>query len=849
MARKGKGKKRDAASASASASAPGGSGPAASKRARASRDWDALSWQAVPAPDSRVLSAGDDAQGGFLSLEVIDASEADGFVSLVGASAPVETATGLRAAGGATAAAGRAKGAAGAAAKAEGQRGGEGGAGAPTGKKKKKKKLRGPRNKDKARAKAEAAEAAAAACGAAGGTSGDGGATGAAGALESLSGTLWADYGLHVSVERAVCALGFARPTPIQEQCVPAGARGRCDLIGAAETGSGKTLAFGLPILHRLMEERDLAAARGAEAETRLQALVVCPTRELALQVKDHLAAAARECQGVRVVPIVGGMAPQKQARLLKGRPEVVVATPGRLWELMSQAAEAGAHLQDLSGLRFFVLDEADRMVEHGHFKELESIIERLPKHAGQEVEADAEVAEARHEAKRRRRMQRGERVGNARGSLGAPIRETKGVESEEEDGSDEGDEAAPEIDGDDDADDAAVANDDDAALADASGTADAAAATSRGPIRQTFVFSATLSVPPSIAARLGRRAPATSRKQAGPLEQLMAKVSFAKTPKLVDLTRSRLVAATLLEAAMDVEEDDRDSALYCLLRAHPGRCMVFTSTIAAARRCAALLVTLGVRAQALHAGMQQRQRLKALDRFKADGDSEREAHVLVATDVAARGLDIPGVRLVVHYQLPQSTDTYVHRAGRTGRAGRDGASVVLVGPKERGKYVSLCRALGREGVMDNMPIEAEEMQFAGKAVRLAVKIDSKERASRRERAEDSWARRTAEAAGLELDEDALAGHEREESHAEEGRRARRAAAEAKALRAQLDALLATPTASMPRSHVAREAGGLASRWKVGGQGQLVQDDTREEAVATLRRAKHAGAADKEDNE
>ncbi|CAK9156516.1 unnamed protein product [Ilex paraguariensis] len=160
------------------------------------------------------------------------------------------------------------------------------------------------------------------------------------------------------------------------------------DVAGAAETGSGKTLAFGLPILQRLLEERektDTLLAENGEADEKiassglLRALIITPTRELALQVTDHLKVVAKGTN-IRVVPIVGGMSTEKQERLLKTRPEVVVGTPGRLWELMSGGE---IHLVELHSLSFFVLDEADRMIENGHFHELRSIIDMLPVTAG----------------------------------------------------------------------------------------------------------------------------------------------------------------------------------------------------------------------------------------------------------------------------------------------------------------------------------------------------------------------------------------------------------------------------------------------------------------------------------
>ena len=158
--------------------------------------------------------------------------------------------------------------------------------------------------------------------------------------------------------------------------------------------GSGKTLAFGLPILQRLQEslvetlaERPRpakkggggargAAAAGGSASTGHGpfALVVCPTRELATQVASHLQAVAPD--GVRVIALVGGMSIDKQRRLLLGEPHVVVGTPGRLWELVSDSS--CAYLRSLHSLRFFVLDEVDRMVE-ARLPRLPLALPRLP--------------------------------------------------------------------------------------------------------------------------------------------------------------------------------------------------------------------------------------------------------------------------------------------------------------------------------------------------------------------------------------------------------------------------------------------------------------------------------------
>ncbi|RVX07542.1 DEAD-box ATP-dependent RNA helicase 13 [Vitis vinifera] len=140
--------------------------------------------------------------------------------------------------------------------------------------------------------------------------------------------------------------------------------------------------------------------------------------------------------------------------------------------------------------------------------------------------------------------------------------------------------------------------------------------------------------------------------------------------------------------------EEDKDAYLYYILSVHgQGRTIVFCTSIAALRHTSSLLRILGINVWTLHAQMQQRARLKAIDRFRGN-----EHGILVATDVAARGLDIPGVRTVVHYQLPHSAEVYVHRSGRTARASADGCSIALISPNDRSKFANLCKSFSKGG-------------------------------------------------------------------------------------------------------------------------------------------------------
>jgi len=573
----------------------------------------------------------------------------------------------------------------------------------------------------------------------------------------------WFEFDLHPLLLRAIQDCGFTTPTPIQRECLHPATKGRCDIIGAAQTGSGKTLAFALPILHRLLSEgiglpegyegTDYAGRGGGDDEDAgpipdvLRALVVAPTRELALQVCAMMRAVAVYTK-IDVCPVVGGMSKEKQERLLHRRPAVIVATPGRLWDTMQSGH---AHLAELSALSFFVLDEADRMVERGHFRELTSIIQNIPQ------------------------PPKIKRPGGA----------AKLTKEEREAVVDEFIEDAEE--------------------------ADKKKALALRPKqmldRQTFVFSATLTVPDNVRRKLKKGKVMSAKKpsskpQSGSLESLMESVPFYGRVKLMDLTpkerKGGAVASTIAESALECTEDDRDAMLYYLLSAHPGMTIVFVNAISCLRRVTALMKILRVPVEGLHAGMQQRARLKALDRFKAAAasspGSSRRHSVLVATDVAARGLDVKGVELVIHYQIPLSADTYIHRSGRTGRADQQGAAVSLVTPKERSRYYALLKSLNRNGPLDPFPIAEETLTEASRRMALTKKIDKLSHAKSKEKADKEWRQSHAEELGIILS-DSDSDEDLQEYHEEQSARQTANVNERK-LRAELDRMIALPLGS-----------------------------------------------------
>ena len=187
----------------------------------------------------------------------------------------------------------------------------------------------------------------------------------------------WAPLGVTTpSVLTALLTLGYAAPTIVQRASITEALLRFKDIVSAAATGSGKTAAYAVPIICRLIERRERAGIAPGGGWSRLAALVVVPTRELAVQVRDHFTALAAG-SAVRAVAIVGGLAPEKQDRVLRGRPDVVVATPGRL----ADVAGSGRHtpfLGDWRRLQFLVLDEADRLVEKGSFPALQTVLAAL---------------------------------------------------------------------------------------------------------------------------------------------------------------------------------------------------------------------------------------------------------------------------------------------------------------------------------------------------------------------------------------------------------------------------------------------------------------------------------------
>ena len=243
---------------------------------------------------------------------------------------------------------------------------------------------------------------------------------------------------------------------------------------------------------------------------------------------------------------------------------------------------------------------------------------------------------------------------------------------------------------------------------------------------------------------------------------------------------------------------------LYTLLLLCPNaRTLVFTNSISAARRLTPMLQNLNLPTHPLHSQMAQKARLRSVERFS--GAPKGKASVLVATDVAARGLDIPGVEMVIHYHVPRAADAYVHRSGRTARANQTGLSVLICAPEEvvpTRRLIAKVHAEGGKGQQGkNFFVQSLDVdhKLAGRLkprVTLAKKLADTALAKEKGGKEDDWMRKAAEDLGVEYDSDELdaagkwggrGGGNRQKQDAARGL----SKAETAALRAELRALLA----------------------------------------------------------
>ena len=171
------------------------------------------------------------------------------------------------------------------------------------------------------------------------------------------------DFGLNPALLRAVKELGFENPMPIQEQTIPVLLEKDTDFVGLAQTGTGKTAAFGLPLLNKIDPEQRC-----------VQALILCPTRELCMQITRDLRSYAKYIPEILIVPVYGGASIEAQFKDLAKKPQIIVATPGRLRDMIRR------NRVDFSNVKTMILDEADEMLNMGFQEEVDDILEYMPK-------------------------------------------------------------------------------------------------------------------------------------------------------------------------------------------------------------------------------------------------------------------------------------------------------------------------------------------------------------------------------------------------------------------------------------------------------------------------------------
>lgn len=348
------------------------------------------------------------------------------------------------------------------------------------------------------------------------------------------------DLNIIEPIIKALKEEGYEEPTPIQGKSIPLLLQGH-DILASAQTGTGKTAAFSIPILQHLVEDRPKGNSR------KIHALILTPTRELALQIGESFTTYGKYT-GIRNTVIFGGVKQRPQEDALRKAPEVLIATPGRLLDLMNQGL---VHLRDI---KYFVLDEADRMLDMGFIHDIRRVIAQLPQK------------------------------------------------------------------------------------------------------RQSLFFSATM---PNKIVNLSK--------------------TILTNPKKVEVSPVSSTAETIQQYLYYTNKDTKkDLLLHILQDPKMDQVLVFSRTKHGADKIARNLEKKKIKSAAIHGNKSQNQRQKALGLFK-----DKQIRVLVATDIAARGIDIDKLQHVINYDIPNEPETYVHRIGRSGRAGEEGVAISICEPEE----------------------------------------------------------------------------------------------------------------------------------------------------------------------
>ncbi len=366
------------------------------------------------------------------------------------------------------------------------------------------------------------------------------------------------ELGVSADIRRAIEELGFVAPMPVQEEVIPYLLGENNDVIALAQTGTGKTAAFGLPII----QKTDVSLLIP-------QSLIICPTRELCLQIAGDLSDYGKYIKGLHVLPVYGGSSIESQIRSLKRGVQIIVATPGRLLDLMRRGAVS------LSTVQNVVMDEADEMLDMGFSEDLNAILADVPQE------------------------------------------------------------------------------------------------------RNTLMFSATMSKEIEKIAK-----------------------TYLHDAKEITIGKRNESTHSVNHVAYCVHAKDKYEALKRIVDYYPDiYAIIFCRTRMETQEIADKLMQDGYNADALHGDLSQAARDLVMQKFR-----NRHLQLLVATDVAARGLDVDDLTHVINYGLPDDIEYYTHRSGRTGRAGKTGTSIAIMNLREKTKQRNIERVIGHEFKQGVMP-------------------------------------------------------------------------------------------------------------------------------------------------
>ncbi|EQA61554.1 DEAD/DEAH box helicase [Leptospira alexanderi] len=373
------------------------------------------------------------------------------------------------------------------------------------------------------------------------------------------------ELSLHPKLLSAIQEIGYTELTPIQEKSIPHGLEGK-DITGLAQTGTGKTVAFLIPVVHTILTKNI----------QKVSALVLAPTRELTIQIADEAKKLLKHSDGIRAVPIIGGTDYKSQNKDLEGLNGIIVATPGRLIDMVKSGSI------DISNVEFFVLDEADRMLDMGFIQDIRWLL---------------------HKCKNR---------------------------------------------------------------------------------KQTLLFSATLSV-----------------------EVMRLAYRFLNEPVEIQINPEKIITERIDQKIVHLGREEKIPYMTNLIvnSKAEGQGIIFTNYKANIPKIVHTLRKYGVPITGISSELDQKKRLRLLRDFKSG-----KYRYMVATDVASRGIDVENIDIVYNYDLPQDTENYVHRIGRTARAGRMGKAIGFCSESDYVELEKIEKYLKQK--IDVLEVQEEYIQF-----------------------------------------------------------------------------------------------------------------------------------------